>query len=357
MTVEPGADTRATRRHTAMTDPHTTAASEATPAGRVRHTVETVTRRHGFRPVDPPTLAPASRYAAHDRDGLLRVVDPGDVSTDEERESDGHEGSDHDGERGADATVLVPERTTALARAVAGEDTESEPPARWRATGPCWRAAGARPDGRREFHRTAALLVGSGGPADAELLSLVRAVLAGCGLGPDDATVRVSHRGLLASVFDAFGGDIETAAALSATATHDPGTEAYHDALVDAGMNYGQADTVSELLGLGAEDLDVLAELTGSDAVAASVAEFRAVIDAVDSETTEWVAVSLSDLPEYPYGTGPTFRVAAAGDDHTPVVRGGRLDDLVGTADGDAPSAVGLEIDHPALARLCSRPE
>ncbi|WP_276260130.1 ATP phosphoribosyltransferase regulatory subunit [Haloglomus litoreum] len=341
-----------------MTDLDTTEASEATHARGVRQTVETVTRRHGFRSVDTRTLAPASRYAAQDRDGLLRIVDPADVSADEEHEADSHVGSARDGERGGDATVLVPERTRTLARAVAREDTDGlGSSARWRATGPCWRAAGVRPDGRREFHRTAAIRVGSGGSSDAELLSLAGAVLAGCGLGPDDATVRVSHRGVLSAVFDAFGGEIETAAALSATATHDPGTEAYHDALVDAGMNYGQADTVSELLGLGAEDLDVLADLTGSDAVAASIEAFRTVIDAVDPDTADRVAVSLSDLPEQPYYTGPTFRVAAAGDDHPPVIRGGRIDGLVGAAGGDTLPAVGLEIDHPALAHLCSRAE
>lgn len=325
--------------------------TDTTTAHHIRESVETVTRRQGFRPVDYPALAPASRYADHD--GLLRVTDPAE-SGDDEHEADAREGSE-DG----DGTVLVPELTTALARAVAGEDTEGTPeqPTRWRATGPCWRAAGVRPDGRREFHRTVALLVGADGPeADAELLSLAGAVLAACGLDPADATIRVSHRGLLAAVFDAFSGEIDTAAALSATATHDPGTEAYHDALVEAGMNYGQADTLSEFLGLGVEELDALAELTGSDAVAAAVQDLRAPLEAVDADAAGRAAVSLSAVLDGPYAAGLTFEVDGPADD-LPAVRGGRCDDLVGASGGDAAPAVGLEVDHPTLARLCSRAE
>lgn len=347
MTVGPGGDPRTTGPHTVMTDTDTTA---STTARQVRETVETVTRRQGFRPVDHSALAPASRYADHN--GLLGVADPAEGSGDDERGADAQEG----GEEG-DRTVLAPELTTALARAVAGEDKTPEQPSRWRATGPCWRAAGVRPDGRREFHRTAALLVGTDGPeADAELLSLTGAVLGACGLEATDATIRVSHRGLLAAVFDAFSGEIDTAAALSATATHDPGTEAYHDALVEAGMNYGQADTLSEFLRLGVEELDALAELTGSDAVAAAVQDLRATLEAVDADAARRVAVSLSAVLDGPYAAGLTFEVdGPAGD--LPAVRGGRCDDLVGASGGDAAPAVGIEVDRPTLARLCSRTE
>lgn len=337
MTVETGGPPGDQSPHS-MTDTE----MKASTTRRVRETVETVMHRQGFRAVDYPTLAPESRYADHDADGLLRITDPADASAD-------------DG-----TMVLVPELTTALTRAVTGDDPEGTPesPARWRATGPCWRATDGRPDGRREFHRTAALRVGADDPeADAELLSLAGAVLAACGLEPADATLQVSHRGLLAAVFDAFSGEIDTAAALSATATHGPGTETYHDALVDAGMNYGQADTLSEFRGLGVEDLDALAELTGSEAVGAAVEELRAVLDAVDADAARRVTVSLLAPSDRPYDTGLTFRLDGPADDDLPAVRGGRCDDLVGESGGDAAPAVGLEMDHPTLARLCSRAE
>jgi histidyl-tRNA synthetase len=345
-TAATGAARRATGHHTPMTDPDTTE-----PTTRhVRQSLETTLRRQGYQPVDHPTLAPASRYAGHGREGLLAVADPAEESS--ERPADDGSGDTEE------ETVLVPELTAALARAVP-DDADPEQQTRWRATGPCWRAAGVRADGRREFHRTAAIHSGGGPDADAELLSLAASALDACGLDGPAARLHVSHRGLLAAVFDSFSGDIDTEAALTATATHDTTTEAYRDALVDAGMNYGQADTLAELLGVGTAELDALADLTGSEAVRSAVDDLRAVLDAAD-EVVERVEVSLAALPDRPYDTGITVRVAGTADGRPPAVLGGRFDARFGAAGASAAEprpAVGLEFDHPALARLRSQAE
>jgi histidyl-tRNA synthetase len=335
-----------------MTDLDTT---EPT-ARHVRQCLETTLRRQGYQPVDYPTLAPASRYADHGRGGLLAVADPaGPAGESGERSACD---DDEDTDDTDDETVLVPELTAALARAVAaGDDADPEQPARWRTTGPCWRAAGVRADGRREFHRTAAIRLGEGDPdADAELLSLAASALDACGLDGPDARIRVSHRGLLAAVFDSFSGDIDIEAVLAATATHDTTAEAYHDALVEAGMNYGQADTLTELLGVGITDLDALADLTGSDAVRSAVDDLRTTLDAAD-EVVDRVEVSLAALPDRPYDTGITVRVAGTAGDHPPAVLGGRFDARLGVSGAEPRPAVGLEFDHPTLACLRSRSE
>ncbi|WP_254821100.1 ATP phosphoribosyltransferase regulatory subunit [Haloglomus halophilum] len=328
----------------------------------VRQCLETTLRRQGYQPVDYPTLAPASRYADHGPGGLLAVADPADESG-ERSARDGDEDTE-DTDDTEEETVLVPELTTALARAVtAGDDADPEQSGRWRATGPCWRAAGVRADDRREFHRTAAIRLDEGGPdADAELLSLAASALDACGLDGPGARIRVSHRGLLAAVFDSFSGDIDIEAALTATATHDTTAEAYHEALVEAGLNYGQADTLTELLGVGIADLDALADLTGSDAVRSAVDDLRTVLDAA-GEVVERVEVSLAALPDRPYDTGITVRVAGTADGHPPAVLGGRFDarplasGTSGASGAEPRPAVGLEFDHPVLARLRSRAE
>jgi histidyl-tRNA synthetase len=321
----------------------------------VRQCLETTLRRQEYQPVDYPTLAPASRYADHGHGGLLSVADPADESG----ERSAHDG-DEDTDDTEEETVLAPELTMALARAVtAGDDADPKQSGRWRATGPCWRAAGVRADDRREFHRTAAIHTGGGPDADAELLSLAASALDACGLDGPAARLRVSHRGLLAAVFDSFSGDIDIEAALAATATHDTTTEAYHDALVDAGMNYGQADTLAELLGVGITDLDALADLTGSEAVRSAVDDLRTVLDAA-GEVVERVEVSLAALPDRPYDTGITVRVPGTADGHPPAVLGGRFDARFGASGASAAEprpAVGFEFDHPALARLRSQAE
>lgn len=318
-----------------MTVHDTTGRADAATA-QTRHAVETAARRQGFREVDPPTLAPAARYAdRYPDDGLLRVADgPGAEPPDD--------------------TVLVPEATLPLAAAVADGERPDGSPARLLRAGPCWRAAEERADRRREFRRTALGLFGDAGPtADAEALEAAVTALAAAGIEPGDVPVRVSHRGLLEAVFESFSGEIDVSAALAATAAHDPAAEAYREALVDAGLNYGQADTGAELLGLGLDDLDALADLTGSDAVAAAVDDLRAALEAAGADVVDWLDVSLTALPAPDYYTGVTVSVPRPGEEW--VARGGRFDDLVADLGGDACPAVGVEFDHPRLARLSER--
>ncbi len=183
-------------------------------------------------------------------------------------------------------------------------------------------------------------------------------MLTDLGLTAEDFEIRVSHRDILAGVLESFGADVDVPEAIRAVdkrakVDHDD----YLDALVEAGLNYGQADKFDEMLQIDAEEIETLADLTGSEDVRAATDNLQAVLDAAeDFGVREHLTVSLTTARGLDYYTGVVFECFdSTGEVSRSVFGGGRYDDLIEGFGGQPTPAVGFAPGHATLQLLCQR--
>ncbi|WP_420182369.1 histidine--tRNA ligase [Haloarcula sp. KBTZ06] len=303
-------------------------------------TLEDVAQRYGFRGIGTPALEPTEMYV--DKSGEEIVEELYSFE-----------------DKGGREVALTPELTPTVARMFVAKQQELSKPIKWVSTRPFWRYEEPQQGRFREFYQTNVDIFGSAEPtADAEILAVAVDMLTDLGLTAEDFEIRVSHRDILAGVLESFGADVDVPEAIRAVdkrakVDHDD----YLDALVEAGLNYGQADKFDEMLQIDAEEIETLADLTGSEDVRAATDNLQAVLDAAeDFGVREHLTVSLTTARGLDYYTGVVFECFdSTGEVSRSVFGGGRYDDLIEGFGGQPTPAVGFAPGHATLQLLCQR--
>jgi histidyl-tRNA synthetase len=303
-------------------------------------TLEDVAQRYGFREIGTPAIEPTEMYV--DKSGEEIVEELYSFE-----------------DKGGREVALTPELTPTVARMFVAKQQELSKPIKWVSTRPFWRYEEPQQGRFREFYQTNVDIFGSAEPtADAEILAVAVDMLTDLGLTAEDFEIRVSHRDILAGVLESFGADVDVPEAIRAVdkrakVDHDD----YRDALVEAGLNYGQADKFDEMLQIDAEEIETLADLTGSEDVRAATDNLQAVLDAAeDFGVREYLTVSLTTARGLDYYTGVVFECFdSTGEVSRSVFGGGRYDDLIEGFGGQPTPAVGFAPGHATLQLLCQR--
>ncbi|MFY4813914.1 histidine--tRNA ligase [Haloarcula sp. AONF1] len=303
-------------------------------------TLEDVAQRYGFREIGTPALEPTEMYV--DKSGEEIVEELYSFE-----------------DKGGREVALTPELTPTVARMFVAKQQELSKPIKWVSTRPFWRYEEPQQGRFREFYQTNVDIFGSSEPtADAEILAVAVDMLTDLGLTAEDFEIRVSHRDILAGVLESFGADVDVPEAIRAVdkrakVDHDD----YLDALVEAGLNYGQADKFDEMMQIDAEEIETLADLTGSEDVRAATDNLQAVLDAAeDFGVRDHLTVSLTTARGLDYYTGVVFECFdSTGEVSRSVFGGGRYDDLIEGFGGQPTPAVGFAPGHATLQLLCQR--
>ena len=203
---------------------------------------------------------------------------------------------------------------------------------------------------RAELHQVGVEFVGEAGPeADAELIGLADAALVG--LGCAEFRIDLSHSRIVADALAHLEvGPSEAERLRARLARKDlAGVE---QALADAGVEGQAAATFASLAvlhgppGLLVEHRESLAAIGAGPAVD----QLQAIVEVIEREhpgAYQRLLIDLGETRGFDYYTGMRVRLWAPGVG-TPVVRGGRYDDLVARYGADLP-ATGLAIDLDAL--------
>jgi histidyl-tRNA synthetase len=287
--------------------------------------VEDTAARYGFREIETPRLERAEMWTDKSGDDIVDELYAFE-------------------DKGGRMVTLAPELTPTVARMVVAKQQALSKPIKWRSTRPFWRYEAVQQGRFREFYQTNVDIFGSSEPdADAEILAFAADALVDLGLDGEDFEFRVSHRDVLGTLLEAYGGDVDVRAAIRAVDKRAKVEEnEYLGLLADAGLSYDDARQFDDLLVAGERDLDELVAF--SDAVEPAVENLRAVLDAAeDFGVREYCDLSLTTARGLDYYTGVVFECFdSAGEVSRSVFGGGRYDDLIESFGGQPTPAVGV---------------
>ena len=301
-------------------------------------TLEETARRYGFREVGTPAMERTRMYVDKSGEEIVEELYAFE-------------------DRGGREVSLTPELTPTVARMVVARQGALARPIKWFSTRPFWRYEQVQQGRFREFYQTNVDVFGSAEPeADAEILSFAADALTALGLTGEDFEFRVSHRDILGGLLESLDGDVDVEAAIRAVDKSEKiDDEAYHDLLVEAGLDPAEAEAVDDVL--AADDLDELVAFAGTDRVEAAVENLRAVLAAAeDFGAGDYCEVSLSTARGLDYYTGVVFECFdSTGEVSRSVFGGGRYDDLIESFGGEPTPAVGVAPGLAPLSLLCQR--
>jgi histidyl-tRNA synthetase len=300
--------------------------------------LEGTARRYGFREVGTPALERTQMYVDKSGEEIVEELYAFE-------------------DRGGREVAMTPELTPTVARMVVARQGALSRPMKWFSTRPFWRYEQVQQGRFREFYQTNVDVFGSAKPeADAEVLAYAADALTGLGLTGDDFEFRVSHRDILGGLLASLESDVDTAAAVRAVDKSEKiRDEEYHELLVEAGLEYEEAEAFDEVL--ATDDLGELVEFAGTDRVETAVENLRAVLAAAeDFGAREYCEVSLSTARGLDYYTGVVFECFdSTGEVSRSVFGGGRYDDLIESFGGQPTPAVGVAPGLAPLSLLCQR--
>ncbi|PSQ13425.1 histidine--tRNA ligase [Halobacteriales archaeon QS_8_69_73] len=301
-------------------------------------TLEETARRYGFREVGTPAMERTRMYVDKSGEEIVEELYAFE-------------------DRGDREVSLTPELTPTVARMVVARQGALARPIKWFSTRPFWRYEQVQQGRFREFYQTNVDIFGSAEPeADAEILSFAAGALTALGLTGDDFEFRVSHRDILGGLLESLDGDVDVEAAIRAVDKSEKiDDEAYHDLLVEAGLDPAEAEAVNDVL--AADDLDELVAFAGTDRVESAVENLQAVLAAAeDFGAGDYCEVSLSTARGLDYYTGVVFECFdSTGEVSRSVFGGGRYDDLIESFGGEPTPAVGVAPGLAPLSLLCQR--
>ena len=301
-------------------------------------TLEKTARRYGFREVGTPAMERTRMYVDKSGEEIVEELYAFE-------------------DRGDREVSLTPELTPTVARMVVARQGALARPIKWFSTRPFWRYEQVQQGRFREFYQTNVDVFGSAEPeADAEILSFAADALTGLGLTGEDFEFRVSHRDILGGLLESLDGEVDVEAAIRAVDKSEKiDDEAYHDLLVEAGLDPAEAEAFDDVL--AADDLDELVAFAGTDRVESAVENLRAVLAAAaDFGAGDYCEVSLSTARGLDYYTGVVFECFdSTGEVSRSVFGGGRYDDLIESFGGEPTPAVGVAPGLAPLSLLCQR--
>lgn len=293
--------------------------------------------RHGFDEVDGPTFEHLDLYTVKSGEGIVN-----------ELFSFKRAGGEND-------YALRPEFTPTLARMVAARGSALPVPTKWFAIPNFFRAERPQRGRLREFVQWNVDLLGiDSAAADAEVIATALAALSTLGLKPGEVTVRLSHRGPVASALGAAGVAEEKLgdafALLDRRDKLPPDEFAARAAALGARGDLGEAVMrLARASGAVTGDLAAIASTAGVSADACGALEqTRDALAAIGA--AEWCHWDFGIVRGLAYYTGVVFEIHAAGE--RAVAGGGRYDGLVELFGGPHTPAVGFGMGDVVLANV-----
>ena len=299
--------------------------------GRIIGIFREIFERHGFEPLDTPTLE------------YLEVL----TGKAGENEKLMYHFADHGGrEVGLRYDLTVP-----LARVVAMHQNELVMPFKRYHIAPVWRADNPQRGRFREFWQCDADIAGTASMiADAEIVSIIAECLTAVGL--PNFTIRVSHRRLLESLGRAAGVPEEQAVSLyrAIDKLDKIGTEGVRAEMLSSGIDGAAADRVLELVMMTGspasllERLEVaLAGVSGADVALNDLRELVGYLPAFGVPSAAW-QLDLTLARGLDYYTGPVYEATVTEPKVGSVSGAGRYDNLVGSFSGRPIPATGMSL-------------
>ncbi len=297
-----------------------------------------VSRRYGFLEYDGPPLEPLELYT--EKSGpeivaqLYEFVDKGDRRV-----------------------ALRPEMTPSLARILGEHSRSMAKPVRWFSIPHLFRYERQQRGRLREHFQWNVDLVGEEGvEADAEVLAVALDGLRELGLGPGDVRARVSDRVLLSEILLARGvaeGKLGSAFAIIDKIERER-TETLIERLSgpEVGLSPERAESILDLFRSRGVDA-VEAAVGEAEGVSKRLERIRAFMDAMaDLGLQEFVEFDLSIVRGLAYYTGLVFEIFDQGGELRAICGGGRYDQLLEWAGGEALPAVGFGMGDVVLSEL-----
>ncbi|MEO0512283.1 MAG: ATP phosphoribosyltransferase regulatory subunit [Planctomycetota bacterium] len=329
-----------------------------------------VSIRHGFDEIDGPTFEPADLYAVKSGEGILSELFQA-FSGKDPAERDAVQ------QTGRAPYALRPEFTPTLARMYAAQAASLPKPTRWFMAGPFFRAEKPQRGRLREFLQWNADILGDDSEqADADVFELLVDFLSACGLTPEDATFRWSHRSAIRTLIrridddesheqswfawlDAFAKRSPTQRAEAAYAFGATEDQVLGITAIVSGRDPAQAAAAREELQrrgethlieqqrqkIASEFQDFESDLfTAASEVHAIRAQLK------DRSLTEWFRLDPQIVRGLAYYTGTVFEVIADGE--RALAGGGRYDNLVELFGGPPTPAVGFGMGDVVLTNV-----
>lgn len=293
--------------------------TEARELHAIERSLMTTFARHGYVPLEPPTVEFAEGAVTVDERRTLRFLD-----------------------RDGRLLALRPDVTTAVARVVAQRYRDAGAALRLAYFTPIFREEASMRGSEREYDQAGVELIGDASlRADAEVIALLASALAQSGLLGVD--IDVGHVGYLAGFIGELPEDARDAVGAAARAGDLVGTAQLARA---AGMSAARAAALERGLRHRAADLDgprTDAPAASCDALDA-LAALAPLLEAAGVGGA--VRFDLGFIPAISYYTGIVFQVTVAGLGF-PVANGGRYDRLLARFGADRPATgFGIAIPH-----------
>jgi histidyl-tRNA synthetase len=286
---------------------------------------------YGFQEYDGPVLEPLELYTRKSGD-----------------EIEGQLFSFTD--KGGREVALRPEMTPTVCRLVGAKANALKRPIKWFSIAEFYRYERMQKGRGRCFFQFNADLFGEPGPeAEIELIALLVQCLRSFGLTAEDFYVRLSDRTIWLLYLEALGfDDTQARAVLGAIDKFEKVGDAAFDPYVSA---HGElaADRKERVLALlavkGLPALEALVAGTGSEKLAARLADWRALLGGLEAMgLAHFVAVDLGVVRGLAYYTGFVFEAFDRKGDLRALAGGGRYNDLVAKYGGPDLPAVGFAI-------------
>lgn len=293
--------------------------TEARELHAIERSLMTTFARHGYVPLEPPTVEFAEGAVTVDERRMLRFLD-----------------------RDGRLLALRPDVTTAVARVVAQRYHDTDAALRLAYFTPIFREEASMRGSEREYDQAGVELIGDAGlRADAEVIALLASALAESGLLGVD--IDVGHVGYLEGFIGELPEDARGAVGAAARAGDLVGTARLARA---AGMSAARAAALERGLRHRAADLDgprTDAPAASRDALDA-LAALAPLLEAAGVGGA--VRFDLGFIPAISYYTGIVFQITVAGLGF-PVANGGRYDRLLARFGADRPATgFGIAVPH-----------
>jgi histidyl-tRNA synthetase len=290
-------------------------------------TIRRVSESFGYQEYDAPFLEPIELYAAKSGEELVKeqsFVFP---------------------DRGGDMITLRPELTPSLTRMIAQRQRQMIYPQRWWSWGPFWRYERPQKGRTREFFQWNIDVIGVQSPvADAELIAVAAYFLREVGLLPEEISILVNDRRLMAEVFGS----------LDIPAEQRP--DVFR--LVDRRdkMSPIEWENYATEIGLSKEQFNGLKANLENDQLWQKSEQLTQVFEALESlGVRDYVRFAPYIVRGLLYYTGTVFEAWDKDGEFRAILGGGRYDNLVEDVGGDPLPQVGFAMGDVVIGLVLEK--
>ncbi len=289
--------------------------TEARELHAIERTLMEAFERHGYVPLEPPSVEFARAASAVDERRMMRFLDQGNL------------------------LALRPDITTALARVVAQRYREAKGALRLSYFTTVFRQDRSMRGSEREYDQAGVELIGPTGTlADAEILALLCDALGSCGLR--SFSIEVGH---MATVRALFAGLPPAALDVVLEALRRSDLVGAFRAAAGAGMGPERIERARRALAVRGRGIETVDDVPGVTDLRETIHLARELFAGGEL----WGVPDLGVIPSLPYYTGIVFEVVSP---HVgaPIATGGRYDGLLARYGADR-AATGFGIAVPLL--------